>query len=85
MNDKECNPSAHNHVVERLNRNETRLNNHSERIDKLEQGQARFDEKIDSLIRTMDTLNRTLWWVIGLGGTTLVSFFVKAVERGLFQ
>ncbi len=85
MNDKECNPSAHNHVVERLNRNETRLNNHSQRIDALEQNYARFDAKMSSLIHAMEKLDKTIWWAIGLGATAIVGFFMRAIERGLFQ
>ncbi len=85
MNEKECSPVAHNHVIERLDRNETRLNNHSDRIVALEQNHARFDAKMDSLIRTMEKLDKTIWWAIGLGATAIVGFFMRAIERGLFQ
>lgn len=84
MSERDCS-AEHKHVIERLDRNEKRLNNHSERLDKLEQAQAKFEEKMDHLIRAMEKLDKSIWWLIGLGGTALVSFLMRAIERGLFQ
>ncbi len=94
--DKECNPSAHNHVIERINRNETRLNKHSAEIDELKEKQSAeiaelkekqsaFDARLEHLIKSIEDLSKAIWWAIGLGGTTLVGFFIRIIERGLFQ
>lgn len=85
MSEKECSHVAHNHVVERLDRNERRLNNHSERIDKLEQTQTGLSAQMSALTKSIDKLDGTLRWLIGLGAATFIGFFIKAVERGLFQ
>lgn len=70
------------HVVDT---HEIRINNHSERIDKLEQYRAGIDEKIKALIDKMDGLIATIRWACGfvLGG--IISFVIYTIQRGLFK
>ena len=53
-------------VTERFNVIERRLNNHGDRLDKLEQKQVEFCVKIDNLCASIDKLISTIKWVIGL-------------------
>lgn len=63
---------------------ETRINNHSERIDKLETKQAEMTVKIDNLCNSLDGLTSAIKWLICLGITTLVGFFMWAIQNNLF-
>ncbi len=82
---QECNNDKHFHVIERLDRNERRLDKHSAEIDDLKEKQSAFDARIEHLIKSIENLSKAIWWAIGLGGTALVSFLMRAIERGLFQ
>lgn len=82
MSERDCS-AEHKHVIERLNRNESRLNKHSKEIDELREKQSAFDVRIEHLIKSIENLNKAMWWLIGLGGTTLVSFLMRQIEKGL--
>ncbi len=75
----------HKRIDEKLNLAETRLNNHSSRIDQLEQNNSRMDEKLKGLIEQLGTLNTTLKWFIGLMIGAFVSFFFYAVQNRLLK
>ena len=79
-----CN-EKHKRIDEKLALAETRLNNHSSRIDQLEQNNSRMDEKLKCLIEQLGTLNTTLKWFIGLIVGAFVSFFFYAVQNGLLK
>lgn len=64
---------------------EKRLNNHSERIDKIEQSQSRTDAKIENLCDQLKQLVSVLKWYIGLTIGALVSFFFYAIQHNLFK
>ncbi|NFC96137.1 hypothetical protein EXN53_10850 [Clostridium botulinum] len=64
---------------------EKRLNNHSERIDKIEQSQSRTDAKIENLCDQLKQLVSVLKWYIGLSVGALVSFFFYAIQHNLFK
>lgn len=74
----------HIRIDEKLELAEKRLNDHSKRIDSLEQTQARMDESLKGLVVQLTTLNVQLRWFMGLmlGGT--VTFFFAAVQKGVF-
>ncbi|MDO4710610.1 MAG: hemolysin XhlA family protein [Peptostreptococcaceae bacterium] len=82
MTGNSCN-EKHANVIERLDRNESRLNKHSEEIDALKEKQSDFGARLELLIKSMENLNKAIWWLIGLGGTTLVSFLMRQIEKGL--
>ncbi|WP_434304163.1 hemolysin XhlA family protein [Clostridium botulinum] len=64
---------------------EKRLNNHSERIDKIEQNQSRTDTKIENLCDQLKQLVSVLKWYIGLTVGALVSFFFYAIQHNVFK
>lgn len=72
-------------VKDKLETYERRLNNHGERIDKLEQRGARVDEKIDSLCTQLSNLTSTLKWFMGLIVGSFVAFFFYAVQHNIFK
>lgn len=75
--------ARHEIVMDRINRNESRLNRFSERLDEVEKKQSAFEVRIDNLIHSIENLNKALWWALGLGATAMIGFFIRAIERGL--
>jgi len=84
MNDEIC-LEKHKRVDERLDIHETRLNNHSERIDKLEQRGSAVDYQIKNLCEKIDGLITTMKWFIGLMVGSFVAFFFYAVQHNIFK
>lgn len=74
--EKLCN-EKHQNIKEMLNDHEIRLNNHSGRLDKLEQDNAEHKADIRNLIKKMDDFIATIKW--GLGIFVTVSIFVMGV------
>lgn len=83
MSENESCKARHEIVMDRINRNEKRLNRFSERLDEVEKKQSAFEVRIDNLIHSIEGLNRALWWALGLGATAMLGFFIRAIERGL--
>lgn len=75
----------HKGISEKLGVAERRLNNHSDRIDKLEQGQSEFKVEIKNLCKDIQSLTSTLKWFIGLLVGAFASFFFYAAQRGLIK
>ncbi|ABR48702.1 conserved hypothetical protein, CF-8 family [Alkaliphilus metalliredigens QYMF] len=71
----------HRSIEQRLNTQDKRLNNHSERIDKLEQHQSRTETKIENLCEQIKSLVTTIKWAMGLTITTLLGFFVWYIQN----
>lgn len=63
---------------------EVRINNHGDRIDKLECKQAEMAAKIDNLCNSLDSLTSAIKWLICLIVTTLVGFFMWVIQSNLF-
>lgn len=64
---------------------EKRLNNHGDRIDKLEQNGVRLEERLDNLIKQLSSLNTMMRWFLGLMIGAFVSFFFYAVQQNIFR
>jgi chromosome segregation ATPase len=79
-----CN-EKHKRIEERLEIQDRRLNNHSERLDKIEQLQSRTEAQISSLCDQIKSLVTTMRWFIGLLVGAFVSFFFYAVQQSLFK
>lgn len=75
----------HKGVSEKLGVAERRLNNHSDRIDKLEQGHSEFKVEIKNLCKDIQSLTSTLKWFIGLMVASFVAFFFNAAQKGLIK
>ena len=70
----------HESMKEQIKRNETRLNNHSDRIKQLENYRTRTEVQIENLIREIGSLVSTMRWTMGLLVTTLVAFFIWYIQ-----
>ena len=75
----------HKQTDDKLCTHDKRLNNHSERIDKLEQRGSAVDAKIENLCEKIDGLVTTMRWFIGLIVGAFVGFFFYAAQRGLLK
>jgi len=61
------------------------LNNHSERLDKIEQQQATFAVQIENLCSDLKDLTGVLKWLVGVLITTLIGFFIYMVQAGVIK
>ena len=84
MNDEVC-LEKHKRVDERLDVNERRLNNHADRLDKIEQSQSEFKVEIKNLCDNLKTLTNTLKWFMGIWVTSLLGFFFYAIQSKVFK
>ncbi len=60
---------------------DNRLNNHSDRIDILEQGTAKFEVQIENLCTQIKDLITTIKWGTGLLISVSVGFFVWYIQN----
>jgi wobble nucleotide-excising tRNase len=71
----------HKRIDEKFDTHERRLNNHSERIDKLEQYQSRTETQIVSLCEQIKNLVTTMRWFMGLIVGSGIGFFIWYVQN----
>jgi len=83
MVDRICD-ERHSQINYRLDIAEKRLNDHGERLDRIELVNSRLEERLNNLISQLEQLNKTMKWFIGLLLGAFVSFFFYAVQQGLF-
>jgi ElaB/YqjD/DUF883 family membrane-anchored ribosome-binding protein len=67
----------HDQIKEKLDLHDKRLNNHSDRLDRLEQNETENRTEIKNLIKKMDDFISTIKW--GLGIFVTVSIFVVGI------
>ena len=67
-----------------LSKQEERLNDHSRRLDKLEQVAAETRVKLDNLCEKIGGLTRALYGMCGLLATTMIGILVYGVQHILF-
>lgn len=72
-------------VKDKLETHDRRLNDHSGRLDRLEQKGASVDVRIENLCEQLQSLTTTLKWFIGLLVGSFVAFFFYAVQHNLFK
>ena len=75
----------HRQIDYRLDIHEKRLNNHSERLDRIELASGRLEERLNNLISQLENLNKTMKWFITVIVGAFISFFFYAVQQGLFK
>lgn len=75
----------HKRIDEKLELHERRLNNHSEKLDRIELISGRLEERLNSLITQLENLNKTMKWFITAIVGAFISFFFYAVQQGLFR
>lgn len=70
----------HESIKERITRNETRLNRHSQRLHTLEEHRTRTEVHVENLIKEIESLVSTMKWTMALLITTLVGFFFWYIQ-----
>ena len=63
---------------------EKRINDHGERLDKLELQSGRLEERITALCDKLEVQTRAINWLISLVATALIGFFMFVVQNGVF-
>lgn len=69
------------HLYKENERQERRSNNHSERLDVVEQFKASTEIEIRNLIEQIKSLVSIMQWALGLGFATLIGFFIWYVQN----
>lgn len=72
-------------LKEKLDTHEKRINNHADRLDRLEIHEAARDVKIDNLCDKLEKQTRSIYGLIGMVATSLIGFFFYAIQQGLFH
>jgi hypothetical protein len=71
----------HKRIDERMDVQDKRLDNHSNRLDKLEQFESSTRIEIRNLIEQIKNLVNTLRWFTGITITTLIGFFIWYIQN----
>lgn len=72
-------------VRKELETHEKRINNHSERLDKLEQSTVELRVQIQNLCSNLESLTSAIKYLLGLTVGSLLGFFFYAVQNNLFK
>ena len=83
--EKELCTERHKRIDEKLDTLNKRVNNHSERLDRIEQAQSEFRIEIKNLCENLKSLTSVLKWFIGLLVGSFVAFFFYAVQNNIFK
>ncbi|WP_103014157.1 hemolysin XhlA family protein, partial [Clostridioides difficile] len=67
-------------IKEKIKRNEIRINRHSDEIDELKIANIESKAELKALCENLNSLTSMLKWLIGTMITTLVGFFIFAVQ-----
>lgn len=62
-----------------------RINNHSERLDKLEQDSVALKTELKNLCENIKSLTTVMKWFIGLIIGSFVGFFFYAIQNNIFK
>jgi chromosome segregation ATPase len=75
----------HERLLERLKIVDIRLNDHSKKIDNLEQYKSRSESQIENLCKNIESLISTIKWGFGIMGgavfSALLGFFIWYVQN----
>ncbi|MGX9757748.1 hemolysin XhlA family protein [Clostridioides difficile] len=69
---------------ENLKRHESTINKHNDEIDELKVANIESKAELKALCENLNSLTSMLKWLIGTMITTLVGFFIFAIQRGIF-
>ncbi|MGX9755749.1 hemolysin XhlA family protein [Clostridioides difficile] len=69
---------------ENLKRHEVTINKHNDEIDELKVANIESKAELKALCENLNSLTSMLKWLIGTMITTLVGFFIFAIQKGLF-
>ncbi|HAK44055.1 MAG TPA: hypothetical protein DCM59_16900 [Clostridium sp.] len=68
-----------------LENHEKRLNNHANRLDKLEQDSVALKTELKNLCENLKSLTTVMKWFIGLIIGSFVGFFFYAIQNNIFK
>ncbi|MGO0862381.1 hemolysin XhlA family protein [Clostridioides difficile] len=71
-------------LEDKLNRHEVRINKHGEEIDELKVANIESKSELKALCENLNSLTSMLKWLVASMITTLVGFFVFAIQARLF-
>ncbi|CCL59278.1 hemolysin XhlA family protein [Clostridioides difficile] len=69
---------------ENLKRHEATINKHNDEIDELKVANIESKAELKALCENLNSLTSMLKWLIGTMITTLVGFFIFAIQKGIF-
>lgn len=72
-------------VSDKLETHDIRLNNHGDRLDKLEQDGRELKTEIKNLCENLKNLTSMIRWFITAIGGAFISFFFYAVQTNIFK
>ncbi len=72
-------------IRHRLEVQDLRLNDHAKRLDQIEVVQAEANTMIKNLCKKIEDQTKAIYWLIGLGATSLVGFFFYAIQQNIFK
>jgi len=64
---------------------DTRVNDHSKRLDKLEQDSVALKTELKNLCENLKSLTTVMKWFIGLIIGSFVGFFFYAIQNNIFK
>ncbi|HBG7496476.1 TPA: hemolysin XhlA family protein, partial [Clostridioides difficile] len=67
-------------IKEKIKRNEIRINRHSDEIDELKIANIESKAELKALCENLNSLTSMLKWLIGTMITTLIGFFIFAIQ-----
>ncbi|MDL0418001.1 hemolysin XhlA family protein [Clostridioides difficile] len=67
-----------------MKRHEVTINKHNYEIDELKVANIESKAELKALCENLNSLTSMLKWLIGTMITTLVGFFIFAIQRGIF-
>lgn len=82
---KELCDEKHRQLEDKIGTHEKRLNNHSERIDQLEQNEVGNTKDIANLCKRLDDMISQNRWFIGILIVQLIGFFFFAIQKTVFK
>lgn len=71
----------HRQIDKQFDTNERRLNNHSERIDKLEQFRSSTETEMKNLVEQIKSLVSTIKWMMTSTIVILASFLIWYIQK----
>lgn len=80
MDDKQC-ETYRKIVDDKISVHDKRLDNHSERLDKLENYKYMIDERINHLIEKIDDLMGSMKWLTRGIGTAIIGILVYVIQQ----
>jgi predicted nuclease with TOPRIM domain len=72
-------------IKDKLETHEKRINNHSDRLDRLEQDNAALKVEIKNLCDNIKQLTTVMKWFITAIVGAFISFFFYAVQSNIFK